>query len=157
MSKITQRPYPTDTARQLAESGIVPLLARIYAARGIGDAAQLDTDIKRLLPFSQLKNAGKMASLLADAIAENKKILIVADYDADGATACTVAMRGLNALGAQVDFIVPNRFEYGYGLTPEIVRLAANNANPISCSPWTTASPAWKAWPKHSGWACKYW
>jgi single-stranded-DNA-specific exonuclease len=124
MSKITRRPYSADTAARLAASGIPPLLARIYAARGIAEAAQLDTDIKRLLPFAPLKNAGRMACLLADAIAANKKILIVADYDADGATACAVAMRGLGALGARVDFIVPNRFEYGYGLTPEIVRLA---------------------------------
>ena len=124
MSKITQRPYPTDTARQLAQSGITPLLARIYAARGIEHTAQLDTDIKWLLPFALLKNAEKMAGLLADAIADEKRILIVADYDADGATACAVAMRGLSALGARVEFIVPNRFEYGYGLTPEIVRLA---------------------------------
>ena len=124
MSKVTQRPFPADIAAQLTESGIRPLLARIYAARGIENPAQLDTDIKRLLPFSLLKNAGQMACLLADAIADNKKILIVADYDADGATACAVAMRGLTVLGARVDFIVPNRFEYGYGLTPEIVRLA---------------------------------
>lgn len=127
MSKISQRPYPADTAAQLAESGIAPLLARIFAARGIRDPAQLDTDIKRLLPFSLLKNAEQMACHLADAIAEKKKILIVADYDADGATACAVAMRGLSALGAKVDFIVPNRFEYGYGLTPEIVQLAAKS------------------------------
>ncbi len=124
MSKIIQRPFPADTSRLLAQSGIVPLLARIYAARGIRDPAQLDTDIRHLLPFTLLKNAEKMAGLLADAITDNKKILIVADYDADGATACTVGMRGLSALGARVDFIVPNRFEYGYGLTPEIVRLA---------------------------------
>jgi single-stranded-DNA-specific exonuclease len=131
MSKITQRPYPADTATRLAASGIRPLLARIYAARGIENPEQLDTDIKRLLPFTLLKNAGQMACLLADAIADNKKILIVADYDADGATACAVAMRGLSALGAQVDFIVPNRFEYGYGLTPEIVHLAAKSAPDI--------------------------
>lgn len=124
MSKITQRSFPADTAKFLAQSGLTPLLARIYAARGIQDPAQLDTDIKHLLPFSLLKNAEKMAALLADAIADKKKILIVADYDADGATACTAGMRGLSALGARVDFIVPNRFEYGYGLTPEIVRLA---------------------------------
>jgi single-stranded-DNA-specific exonuclease len=125
MSKIARRPFPAETAARLAASGIPPLLARIYAARGIADAAQMDTDLKRLLPFALLKNAGQMARLLADAIAARKKILIVADYDADGATACAVAMRGLTALGARVDFIVPNRFEYGYGLTPEIVRLAA--------------------------------
>ena len=124
MSKITQRSYPADTAQFLVQSGLTPLLARIYAARGILNPAQLDTDIKHLLPFSLLKNAETMASLLADAIADKKKLLIVADYDADGATACTVGMRGLSALGARVEFIVPNRFEYGYGLTPEIVRLA---------------------------------
>ena len=127
MSKITQRPYPADTTQHLVESGVAPLLARIYAARGIQDTVQLDTDIKRLLPFSLLKNAEQMACFLADAIADRKKILIVADYDADGATACAVAMRGLSALGANVDFIVPNRFEYGYGLTPEIVHLAAKS------------------------------
>lgn len=131
MSKITQRPFPADTAAQLAKSGIAPLLARIYAARGITNAEQLDTGIRLLLPFALLKNAGKMAGLLADAIAEKKKILIVADYDADGATACAVAVRGLSALGARVDFIVPNRFEYGYGLTPEIVRLAKRSAPDI--------------------------
>ncbi len=124
MSKITQRSYPADTVQFLVQSGLTPLLARIYAARGIHDPVQLDTDIKHLLPFSLLKNAETMAGLLADAIADKKKLLIVADYDADGATACTVGMRGLRALGARVDFIVPNRFEYGYGLTPEIVRLA---------------------------------
>src|SRR5512135_2519933 len=131
MSKITQRPFPAHTATQLAKSGIAPLLARIFAARGITDAAQMDTDIRRLLPFALLKNAEKMAGLLADAIASQKKILIVADYDADGATACAVAMRGLGMLGARVDFIVPNRFEYGYGLTPEIVRLAKQSGPDI--------------------------
>lgn len=127
MSKITRRPYSAATAHQLIAAGSTPLMARIYAARGIESSSQLDTDIKRLLPFALLKNAEQMACLLADAIAENKKILIVADYDADGATACAVAMRGLSAHGARVDFIVPNRFEYGYGLTPEIVHLAAQS------------------------------
>ena len=76
-------------------------------------------------------HAENMASLLADAIAAQKKLLIVADYDADGATACAVGVRGLSALGARVDFIVPNRFEFGYGLTPEIVRLAKQSAPDI--------------------------
>lgn len=124
MNKVTQRSYSTAISTQLNEAGISPLMARIYAARGIENATQLNTDIKRLLPFDTLRNAKKMASLLADAIDAKKKLLIVADYDADGATACAVAVRGLSMLGAQVDFIVPNRFEYGYGLTPEIVRLA---------------------------------
>lgn len=125
MTQLIQRTYPADAAQQLADTGIAPLLARIYAARGIRDAAQLDTGLGHLLPFTQLKNAQEMAALLADAIAAQRKLLIVADYDADGATACAVGLRGLRAFGARVDFIVPNRFEYGYGLTPEIVRLAA--------------------------------
>ena len=125
MTRIDTRNYPETVVRQLAESGISPLLARIYAARGIAHAAQLEIDLKKLLPFALLKQAETMASALADAIGAGKKLLIVADYDADGATACAVGMRGLTALGAKVDFIVPNRFEYGYGLTPEIVRLAS--------------------------------
>ena len=125
MTQITRRTFDPEAASRLAGTGIPPLLARIYAARGIEQAAQLETVLHRLLPYPQLKGAGRMGTLLADAIAAGKKILIVADYDADGATACAVAMRGLGALGARVDFIVPNRFEYGYGLTPEIVRFAA--------------------------------
>ena len=125
MPQIVTRSYLQEAAQHLFENGIPPLLARIYAARGISDRGQLQTEANRLLPFRQLKNAPQMASLLADAIARNRKLLVVADYDADGATACAVALRGLRAFGAQVDFIVPNRFEYGYGLTPEIVQLAA--------------------------------
>ena len=71
-----------------------------------------------------------MAARLADAIAARKKLLIVADYDADGATACAVGMRALRAFGADVDYLVPNRFEYGYGLSPEIVRLAHAQSRP---------------------------
>ena len=127
MPRIIPRSYPEEVAQHLVHAGFAPFLARIYAARGIENKEQLDTDIKRLLPHSLLKNSGVMAGLLADAIAQQKKILVVADYDADGATACAVAVRGLSALGAKVDFIVPNRFEYGYGLTPEIVRLAAQS------------------------------
>lgn len=124
MTQLAQRSYSSEAQQQLVASGFSPLLARIFAARSISEATQLDTDLKRLQPFAQMKNIQKMGSLLADAIAAKKKILIVADYDADGATACAVAMRGLSMLGARVDFIVPNRFEYGYGLTPEIVQLA---------------------------------
>ncbi|HQS58714.1 MAG: single-stranded-DNA-specific exonuclease RecJ [Gallionellales bacterium 35-53-114] len=125
MTEIAQRPYPDDTASKLIQTGMPALLARIYAARGISAGSQLDTGLGQLLPYSLLKNATQMAVLLADAIAAKKSLLIVADYDADGATACAVGLRGLRAMGAKVDFIVPNRFEYGYGLTPEIVRLAA--------------------------------
>ena len=126
MSKIVSRNCPEEAAIKLAASGFSPLLARIYAARGIADPAQLETGTSRLLPFTLMKNAQQMAALLADAITARKKMLIVADYDADGATACALGLRGLRAMGAIVDFIVPNRFEYGYGLTPEIVRMAAS-------------------------------
>ena len=127
MQKMSQRNAPEGDIQRLEESGIALLLARIYAARGISDISQLETGLTSLHSFSLLKNAPQMATLLADAIAQNKKLLIVADYDCDGATACAVGLRGLRAFGARVDFIVPNRFEYGYGLTPEIVRLAAES------------------------------
>lgn len=125
MSRIVARPYSPEIAHQLTTCGIPPVLARVYAARGITAPTQLDTSLRQLLPLQLLKNVEVMADLLADAIAVGKKIMVIADYDADGATACAVAVRGLAAFGAQVDFIVPNRFIYGYGLTPEIVRLAA--------------------------------
>ena len=129
MTNIVTRPIDTALAAQLVGSGLSPFLARIYAARGIRDQAQLDADLKRLIPPERLLNVGAMAALLADAIASGKKLLIVADYDADGATACAVGLRALRGCGAQVDYLVPNRFEYGYGLTPEIVRLAAEQKN----------------------------
>jgi single-stranded-DNA-specific exonuclease len=105
-------------------------LARLYAARGISSPAQLEADLKRLIPPDQLRNSGTMAKLLADALEKRKKLLIVADYDADGATACAVGLRALRGFGANVDYLVPNRFEYGYGLTPEIVQLAAEQKKP---------------------------
>ena len=125
MPDIASRPYSATTVNQLVASGMQPLLARIYAAREILDIAQLNTALLGLLPYTLLKNAQEMAVILVDAIATQRKIIIVADYDADGATACAVGVRGLRAMGAKVAFIVPNRFEYGYGLTPEIVQLAA--------------------------------
>ncbi len=131
MPQITPRSFSPDTALALAASGISPLLARIYAARGIQAKAELETGLDSLLPVTHLKNARQMAGLLADAIVAGRKLLVVADYDADGATACAVALRGLRAFGARVDYIVPNRFEYGYGLTPEIVRLAKQHSPDI--------------------------
>jgi single-stranded-DNA-specific exonuclease len=127
MTEITPRNFSALAAQYLRDSGYSPALARIFAARGITDNKQLDTTFAKLLPFDALANAREMAVLLADAIAAKKKLMVIADYDADGATACAVAVRGLRAFGAQIDFIVPNRFEYGYGLTPEIVQLAARS------------------------------
>jgi single-stranded-DNA-specific exonuclease len=124
------RSYPARAFDALVQYGLHPVLARIYAARGIEEPEQLDVSWRHLIPFDRLKNASAMAALLADAILAEKRLLIVADYDADGATACAVGVRALKKFGATVDYLVPNRFEFGYGLTPEIVRLAAAGANP---------------------------
>jgi len=127
MTPVSPRNIPVNSMRRLLESGYSPTLARIFAARGISDGKELDVSLQGLLSFESLKNAGRMALLLAEAIKANRKLLVIADYDADGATACSVAVRGLRNFGANIDFIVPNRFDYGYGLTPEIVQLAANS------------------------------
>ncbi len=125
MSKIIVRNYTLQALDSLIRHGIHPVLARVFAARGIVEPGQINKDLSRLIPFKSLKNISIMAALLADAIAAKKRLLIVADYDSDGATACAVGIRALRKFGATVDYLVPNRFEYGYGLTPEIVRLAA--------------------------------
>ncbi len=114
----------------LTGAGVQPLLARIYAARGVTSPRQLATDVGGLVPLSRMHNVEHMAAILADAIAARERLLIVADYDSDGATACAVGMRALREFGARVDYLVPNRFEYGYGLTPEIVALAKSRKNP---------------------------
>ena len=121
----TVRRAVPDTARALVAAGLTPLFARIYAARGVNDATDLEHELARLPEWSGLMGIRDAAVRLADGIARNESMLIVADYDADGATACAVGVRGLRAMGARVDFLVPNRFEFGYGLTPEIVALAA--------------------------------
>ncbi len=103
-----------------------PLLARIYASRGIISSKELNHSLDQLLPFKQLKGIDEAVTLLVEALQQQRKILVVGDFDADGATSTSVAVKALRMLGAgQVDFLVPNRFEYGYGLTPEIVAVAA--------------------------------
>ncbi len=124
MANIVARDYPRDIAEKLVADGLPPVLARIYAARGIGNINQLQTALAGLIPPDQLQHSGRMAQLLADAIEQGKRLLIVADYDSDGATACAVGVKGLRSFGATVDYLVPNRFEHGYGLTPDIVQLA---------------------------------
>ena len=109
----------------LIAANVDPRMARVYAARGINSPSDLNHGLPALLSPVALSFIQDAAVLLADAIQAGKRLLIVADYDADGATACAVGMRALRAMGATVDFIVPNRFEFGYGLTPEIVALAA--------------------------------
>ena len=123
--RIVTRSVPQTAFEALLAAGVHPVLARVYAARGVSARQQLDTSFNGLAPVDRLKNCVAMARLLADAIAAGQRLLIVADYDADGATACALGMIALQSLGAQVEYLVPNRFEYGYGLTPEIVALAA--------------------------------
>src|SRR5260221_13294283 len=126
--KIIERAYQDVDRRALIDAGIHPLLARIYAARRIRSAAELAYSAAGLLAPSLLKGMGEAAALLADAIQAGKRLLIIADYDADGATACAVGMRALRLFGADVDYLVPDRFRLGYGLTPELVDLAASSA-----------------------------
>ena len=128
--KIIHRSIPQQAYQALLGEGLQPALARIYAARGIVATEQLAGDLSGLAACDRLKNAVHMAQILADAIAAKKKLLIIADYDADGATACAVGLRALREFGATADYLVPNRFEYGYGLTPEIVRFAAQTKRP---------------------------
>ncbi|MEO8144566.1 MAG: DHH family phosphoesterase, partial [Betaproteobacteria bacterium] len=123
--KIVTRRYAEADRNRLLESGVHPLLARLFAARRIGSKDQLEQDFSHLIPPAELTNTDRAARLLADAIAQQKKLLIVADYDADGATACAVGMRALRSFGARVEYLVPNRVELGYGLSPELVDIAA--------------------------------
>ena len=119
--KIIARDIPPRSVWTLEQAGIHPLLAQLYAARGVQSTQELDDGLARLIPPSEMKGLSEAAKLLADAMATNKKLCIVADYDCDGATACAVALRGLRLLGAKhVDYIVPDRVVDGYGLTAPI-------------------------------------
>ena len=130
MTRIATRPYSVRTAELLRQQGSHPVLARLYAARGLCDSRELSSDLTALFAPAGLRHIDAAAVFLADAIAARKRMVIVADYDCDGATACAIGLRGLRAMGATVDYIVPNRFEYGYGLTPEIVALAVQEKKP---------------------------
>ena len=125
------RDMPPRSIWALEQAGVHPLLARLYAARGVQDPAMLDASLAQLLPPTGLKGIEAAATLLADAMAANQQLCIVADYDCDGATACAVAWRGLRLLGAQrVSYIVPDRVVDGYGLTPAIAeRVKASGAD----------------------------
>lgn len=101
------------------------VLQRIYAGRSVNTSSDLEKELTQLLPFHELKNISQAVELLYQALCNQWRIVIIADYDADGATSCALAIRALRAFGARyVDYIVPNRFKHGYGLTPDIVQLA---------------------------------
>ena len=129
--KIHVRDVPPRAAWALQQAGVHPLLAQLYAARGVRTADELDEGLARLLQPNSLLGAVQAAKLLVDAIAKSLHICIVADYDCDGATACAVAMRGLKLLGAQnVSYLVPDRVVDGYGLTAPIAeRVKARGAD----------------------------
>ena len=130
MTRLSARPYAIRDAEYLAQQGLHPVLARLLAARGLHDPRDLSTELDALIKPDVLTHVDRAAIFLADAIDAGRRMVIVADYDCDGATACAVGVRGLRAMGAVVDYIVPNRFEYGYGLTPEIVALAVKEKSP---------------------------
>jgi len=119
--KILERDVPPRASWALEQAGVHPLLARLYAARGVQSADELDDGLGRLLPPTGLRGAEQAAALIADAIEQDRPLCIVADYDCDGATACAVGLRGLRLLGArQVGYLVPDRVVDGYGLTAPI-------------------------------------
>ncbi len=123
MAKITSR---TINLESHFEPNLHPLLERIYLARGINQPGELERDLAKLLPFTELMGIATACEVLTQAIIEGQHIMIIGDYDADGATSTTLAVRVLREFGAaEVSYLVPNRFEYGYGLTPEIVAVAA--------------------------------
>jgi len=125
--KLLTRDVPPRSAWALEQSGIHPLLARLYAARGVHTPEELDDALGKLLPPGGLKGVQEAAHLLADAMAADQQLCIVADYDCDGATACAVAVRGLRMLGARrVSYLVPDRVVDGYGLTPPIAQRVKN-------------------------------
>jgi single-stranded-DNA-specific exonuclease len=126
--KIVPRDIPPRSAWALEQAGVHPLLARLYAARGVLDKNELDDGLTRLLPPGALHGAREAAVLLADAIRDGKRLCVVADYDCDGATACAVALRGLRLLGARhASYLVPDRVTDGYGLTPPIAGRVADS------------------------------
>ena len=128
MSRSIERRLIADDAPTLSAS-LHPVLDQLYRNRGLRSMSELDTSLKALAPAHSLRGIDAAVELLVEALHANQRVLIVGDFDADGATATTLAVLGLRAMGfAQVDFLVPNRFEFGYGLTPEIVAVAAEQA-----------------------------
>ncbi len=127
---LTRQPDP-QAYQTLLAAGTDPLLARLCAARNIKTAAELNDQLSALLPYHDLKNIDAAAERLLQAIVGQERILIVADYDADGATACATGLLGLRQMGARVDFLVPNRFEHGYGLSPLLAELAAASGTDV--------------------------
>ena len=155
---ITPRDVPPRAVWALEQAGVHPLLARLFAGRGVRGIDELDDNLARLLPPAGLLGIDGAARLLADAIAQRQRICVVADYDCDGATACAVALRGLRLLGAAPEtlvYVVPDRAVHGYGLTPAIVDLAIQQ-RPDMLLTVDNGIPAWPASPTRAprAWPC---
>jgi len=129
--RIVTRAYSQADCDTLTRAGVHPLLARIFAARRIRSVAELGYEAAQLIAPGEMRNAARAAVLLADAIEQQRRIMVIADYDADGATACAVGVRALRSFGASVDYLVPDRFKLGYGLSPELVDLAAARSSDL--------------------------
>lgn len=125
-TRFEERAFDANAAKKLIDAGMLPALARVLAARGIRSPEDLAEDWKSLADPALLEGLDTAATILCQARKLGQRVTIVADYDCDGATACAVAMRGLKTLGIYADYIVPDRFKYGYGLSPEIVDLAVS-------------------------------
>ena len=128
MPEIVARAVDEEACARLIAAGCDARLARLFAARGVASPEELETTFKSLAAPAGLAHIDDAARLLADAIERGERLLVIADYDADGATACALAVRALRGFGANVGYLVPNRFEHGYGLTPEIAREAAKRS-----------------------------
>lgn len=118
---VEQRRYSPATAMALVREGAAPLLARVLAGRGLDSMAELSGALRFIFHHSQMKGTEEAAQFLADGIERGQNFTVVADYDCDGATACAVALRGMRGLGANINYVVPDRMVDGYGLTPSVV------------------------------------
>ncbi|KVP40050.1 single-stranded-DNA-specific exonuclease RecJ [Burkholderia ubonensis] len=121
---VAQRSFSSSAAMTLMREGAPPLLARVLAGRGLDSMVELGGALRYIFHHSQMKGTAEAAQFIADGIEHRRKFLVVADYDCDGATACAVTLRGMRALGANINYIVPDRMVHGYGLTPSVVDLA---------------------------------
>lgn len=130
MTRIIERPFDASAAQTLIEQGMLAPLARALAARGIHHIDEMTLDWKGLIPPSQLEGTDLAAARLLEAREKGEPVTIVADYDCDGATACTIAIRGLTTMGLHVSYVVPDRVTQGYGLTPELVDIVKERFSP---------------------------
>ena len=123
-----ERNFDKDIFNDLVNKGLNPVLSNIFSARKIQSSSDIEYKLDKLLSPHLLKSNIDVGKFLMQAIVAKQKIVVVGDYDADGATATACCVLGLRKFGADIDFIVPNRFEFGYGLTPKIVKLASEKS-----------------------------